>query len=75
MQPACALCSYGCRLDISVKDNQIIGVQGREVDRVNFGQIRTKRGKKSKKRGQHCAPNLVYKFRNGLEMNLGTDSE
>ena len=39
VQSACVLCSYGCALDIGVKDNKIVGVRGREVDRVNQGRL------------------------------------
>jgi ferredoxin-nitrate reductase len=36
---ACVLCSNGCALDIGVKDNKIVGVRGRAVDRVNRGRL------------------------------------
>lgn len=39
VQSACVLCSNGCGLDIGVKDGRIIGVRGREVDRVNHGRL------------------------------------
>jgi anaerobic selenocysteine-containing dehydrogenase len=39
VQSACVLCSNGCGLDIGVKGNRIVGVRGREVDRVNHGRL------------------------------------
>jgi ferredoxin-nitrate reductase len=39
VQSACVLCSNGCGLDIGVKDGKIVGVRGREVDRVNRGRL------------------------------------
>ncbi|GAA6623766.1 hypothetical protein [Scytonema sp. NUACC26] len=30
VQSACVLCSYGCALDIGVRDGKIVGVRGRE---------------------------------------------
>jgi ferredoxin-nitrate reductase len=39
VQSACVLCSNGCALDIGVRDGRIVGVRGREVDRVNHGRL------------------------------------
>jgi anaerobic selenocysteine-containing dehydrogenase len=39
VQSACVLCSNGCALDIGVKDGKIVGVRGRESDRVNHGGL------------------------------------
>ena len=39
IQSACVLCSNGCGIDIGVKDGRIVGVRGREVDRVNHGRL------------------------------------
>ena len=39
VQSACVLCSNGCALDIGVKDDKIVGVRGREVDRINRGRL------------------------------------
>jgi ferredoxin-nitrate reductase len=39
VQSACVLCSNGCGLDIGVKDGKIVGVRGREVDRINRGRL------------------------------------
>jgi anaerobic selenocysteine-containing dehydrogenase len=39
VQSTCVLCSTGCALDIGVKDGRIVGVRGREVDRVNLGRL------------------------------------
>src|SRR3954467_5300893 len=39
VQSACVLCSTGCALDIGVKGGRIVGVRGREVDRVNRGRL------------------------------------
>jgi len=39
VQSACVLCSNGCGLDIGVRDGRIVGVRGREVDRVNHGRL------------------------------------
>src|SRR4051794_11189612 len=39
VQSACVLCSNGCGLDIGVRDNRIVGVRGRAVDRVNHGRL------------------------------------
>src|SRR4051794_15437432 len=36
---ACVLCSNGCGLDIAVKDGRMVGVRGREHDRVNAGRL------------------------------------
>lgn len=36
---ACVLCSYGCGIDIGVKDGRIVGVRGRESDRTNHGRL------------------------------------
>ncbi|ALA59246.1 molybdopterin oxidoreductase family protein [Nitrospira moscoviensis] len=36
---ACLLCSYGCGIDIGVKDGRIVGVRGRESDRTNHGRL------------------------------------
>ncbi|MEG3057087.1 MAG: molybdopterin-dependent oxidoreductase [Methanoculleus sp.] len=33
------LCSNGCGIDIGVKDGRIVGVRGREVDRINHGRL------------------------------------
>jgi ferredoxin-nitrate reductase len=38
-QSACVLCSNGCGMDIAVADGRIVGVRGREVDRVNHGRL------------------------------------
>ncbi|MBI3555567.1 MAG: nitrate reductase [Deltaproteobacteria bacterium] len=39
VQSACVLCSFGCGLDIGVKDGKIVGVRGRAEDRVNKGRL------------------------------------
>src|SRR5215207_10273087 len=39
VQSACVLCSNGCALDIAVADGRIVGVRGREVDRINHGRL------------------------------------
>lgn len=39
VQSACVLCSNGCALDIGVKGGRIVGVRGREIDRVNHGRL------------------------------------
>jgi ferredoxin-nitrate reductase len=39
VQSACVLCSNGCGLDIAVADGRIVGVRGREVDRINKGRL------------------------------------
>src|SRR3954471_15443212 len=39
VQSAFVLCSNGCALEIGVKDGHIVGVRGREVDRVNKGRL------------------------------------
>ena len=39
VQSACTLCSNGCGMDIGVKDGRIVGVRGRDVDRVNHGRL------------------------------------
>ncbi len=39
VQSCCVLCSNGCGLDIGVKDGRIVGMRGREVDRVNHGRL------------------------------------
>jgi anaerobic selenocysteine-containing dehydrogenase len=39
VQSTCVLCSTGCALDIGVKDGRIVGVRGRDVDRVNRGRL------------------------------------
>ncbi|MGV3502395.1 MAG: molybdopterin oxidoreductase family protein [Adhaeribacter sp.] len=39
VQSACVLCSNGCGMDIGVKDGKIVGVRGREADRINKGRL------------------------------------
>ena len=39
MQSACVLCSNGCGVDIGVREGKIVGVRGRESDRVNLGRL------------------------------------
>jgi anaerobic selenocysteine-containing dehydrogenase len=39
VQSACVLCANGCGLDIAVKAGRIVGVRGREVDRINKGRL------------------------------------
>src|SRR5829696_4970888 len=39
VQSACVLCSNGCALDIAVANGRIVGVRGREVDRINHGRL------------------------------------
>lgn len=39
VQSACVMCSNGCGMDIGVKDGKMVGVRGREVDRVNHGRL------------------------------------
>src|SRR5437763_14081896 len=39
VQSACVLCSNGCACDIAVKDDRIVGVRGRGIDRVNRGRL------------------------------------
>lgn len=39
VQSACVMCSNGCGMDIGVKSGRIVGVRGREVDRVNHGRL------------------------------------
>jgi len=39
VQSACVLCSNGCGLDIAVRDGRIVGVRGRDQDRVNRGRL------------------------------------
>ncbi|MGA5563344.1 molybdopterin oxidoreductase family protein [Streptomyces platensis] len=36
---ACVLCSNGCGLDIAVAGGRMVGVRGREDDRVNHGRL------------------------------------
>ena len=38
-QSACVLCSNGCGVDIAVQDGRMVGIRGREVDRVNHGRL------------------------------------
>src|SRR3954471_13229154 len=39
VQSACVLCSNGCACDIAVKDDRMVGIRGRAVDRVNHGRL------------------------------------
>src|SRR3954470_17710323 len=39
VQSCCVLCSNGCALDVGIKDGKIVGVRGREADRVNRGRL------------------------------------
>ena len=39
VQGACLLCSNGCALDVGVKNGRIVGVRGREGDRVNHERL------------------------------------
>ncbi|HKX69448.1 MAG TPA: nitrate reductase [Intrasporangium sp.] len=38
-QSACVLCSNGCGIDIAVQGGRMVGVRGREQDRVNRGRL------------------------------------
>ncbi|WP_353510279.1 nitrate reductase [Intrasporangium sp.] len=38
-QSACVLCSNGCGMDIAVQAGRMVGVRGREQDRVNHGRL------------------------------------
>jgi len=38
-QSACVLCSNGCGIDIAVQGGRMVGVRGREQDRVNQGRL------------------------------------
>ncbi len=39
VQSACVLCSFGCGVDIAVKDDTIVGIRGRSDDHVNHGRL------------------------------------
>src|SRR4051812_13790752 len=39
VQSACVLCSNGCGLDIAVSGGRMVGVRGREHDRVGRGRL------------------------------------
>ncbi|KAK5104878.1 hypothetical protein LTS08_001149 [Lithohypha guttulata] len=39
IQSACVMCSNGCGMDIAVSNSKIVGVRGREVDRINHGRL------------------------------------
>jgi ferredoxin-nitrate reductase len=39
VRSACVLCSNGCGCDIAVRDGQMVGIRGRELDRVNRGRL------------------------------------
>lgn len=39
VRSACVLCSYGCGVDVAVKDDRIVGIRGRASDRVNHGRL------------------------------------
>jgi anaerobic selenocysteine-containing dehydrogenase len=39
VRSACVLCSYGCGVDIAVKDDRIVGIRGRADDHVNHGRL------------------------------------
>jgi ferredoxin-nitrate reductase len=39
VRSACVLCSNGCGLDIAVSAGRMVGVRGREHDRVNHGRL------------------------------------
>jgi ferredoxin-nitrate reductase len=39
VRSACVLCSFGCGLEIAVKDERIVGVRGRADDHVNHGRL------------------------------------
>ena len=39
VQSACVLCSNGCGLDIAVSGGKVVGVRGREQDRINHGRL------------------------------------
>lgn len=39
IQSACVMCSNGCGMDIGIKDGKMVGVRGREIDRVNHGRL------------------------------------
>lgn len=39
VQSTCVLCSNDCGMDIGVKDNRVVAVRGRAIDRVNRGRL------------------------------------
>lgn len=39
IQSTCLLCSTGCAVDIGIADGAIVGVRGREIDRINKGRL------------------------------------
>ena len=39
VQSTCVLCSTGCAVDLGVKENRLVGIRGRAVDRVNKGRL------------------------------------
>jgi ferredoxin-nitrate reductase len=39
VRSACVLCSYGCGVDIAVKDGRLVGIRGRADDHVNHGRL------------------------------------
>ena len=39
VRSACVLCSYGCGVDIAVRDDRIVGVRGVREDHVNRGRL------------------------------------
>ncbi|KAF8155472.1 putative periplasmic nitrate reductase [Crassisporium funariophilum] len=58
VQSVCIMCSNGCGLDIGVKNNRIVGVRGRAIDRVNKGRLGPK-GMYSWQ-ANHSADRLTY---------------
>jgi anaerobic selenocysteine-containing dehydrogenase len=39
VQSTCVFCSTGCAVDLGVKENRLVGIRGRAVDRVNKGRL------------------------------------
>ena len=39
VRSACVLCSYGCGVEIAVRDDRIVGVRGVAADHVNHGRM------------------------------------
>jgi ferredoxin-nitrate reductase len=39
VRSACVLCSYGCGVDIAVRNGEIVGIRGLEHDHVNRGRL------------------------------------
>ena len=69
IQSTCIMCSTGCAVDIGVKNNRLVGVRGRAVDRVNRGRLGPKglHGWMANQSGERLTAPLIRRANGRLE--------